>query len=265
MADPIGAGVQTPPARLGQRRGRDPIYHAAAPDTVKVYVWELPVRLWHWVNALAICVLFVTGIYIGNPFVHSASSGEADAFLMGWVRIVHFIAAYVFTLGWIYRLYWVFFGNRYAREHPFSRRFWRGVRETMKFYLFLPNRKPHYVGHNPLAILAYWLFGVMSLGIVLTGFFLLFEPHLDTASGRLISWMFLVLGDSFSIRSWHHILAWLIMLFVILHVYLVIREDLLERTGVVSSIFTGYKTVRRAHLEEAERDLAGEEQTADAG
>lgn len=33
----------------------------------EVYVWELPVRIFHWVNATAIVVLCVTGYIIGNP------------------------------------------------------------------------------------------------------------------------------------------------------------------------------------------------------
>ena len=32
-----------------------------------VYVYELPVRLWHSVNALAIVVLAITGYLIANP------------------------------------------------------------------------------------------------------------------------------------------------------------------------------------------------------
>ena len=32
-----------------------------------VYVWELPVRIWHWVMAVAMVVLAVTGYLIGSP------------------------------------------------------------------------------------------------------------------------------------------------------------------------------------------------------
>ena len=32
-----------------------------------VYVYEAPVRLWHWINAAAIMVLIVTGFLIGSP------------------------------------------------------------------------------------------------------------------------------------------------------------------------------------------------------
>ena len=32
-----------------------------------VYVYEWPVRLWHWLNAAAIIVLMVRGYLIGSP------------------------------------------------------------------------------------------------------------------------------------------------------------------------------------------------------
>jgi DNA-binding NtrC family response regulator len=42
----------------------------------RVYVWELPVRLYHWVNALCVAVLAATGFLIGRP-IPIAFSGEA--------------------------------------------------------------------------------------------------------------------------------------------------------------------------------------------
>ena len=35
--------------------------------STSVYVYQVPVRLWHWVNAAAIMVLIVTGYLIGAP------------------------------------------------------------------------------------------------------------------------------------------------------------------------------------------------------
>ena len=32
-----------------------------------VYVYEAPVRLWHWINAFAITALAITGWFIANP------------------------------------------------------------------------------------------------------------------------------------------------------------------------------------------------------
>src|SRR5512146_1267395 len=57
------------------------------------YVWEFPVRLSHWVNAIAIFVLFATGLYIATPIL--MPGGEAaNHFVMGRMRQFHFIFAF---------------------------------------------------------------------------------------------------------------------------------------------------------------------------
>jgi Ni/Fe-hydrogenase 1 B-type cytochrome subunit len=61
-----------------------------------MYVWELPVRVTHWLIVVSIAVLAVTGYYIGDPFI--AVSGPArDHFVMGTMRVIHLYAAIVFT------------------------------------------------------------------------------------------------------------------------------------------------------------------------
>ncbi len=59
------------------------------------YVWEVPVRVTHWVNFLAIIILSATGIYIGaaKPLAQSPSQ-----FVMGWIRFIHFTAAYALSV-----------------------------------------------------------------------------------------------------------------------------------------------------------------------
>jgi Ni/Fe-hydrogenase 1 B-type cytochrome subunit len=86
------------------------------------YVWEFPVRLSHWVNAIAIGVLFLTGLFIASPVL--APTGEAsNHFFMGKMRMLHFAFAYALILGVLIRVYWFFVGNNYARSgFPF---FWK--------------------------------------------------------------------------------------------------------------------------------------------
>ena len=43
------------------------VLSTAAPVFKRVYVWELPVRVYHWLNALCVLVLTVTGILIAHP------------------------------------------------------------------------------------------------------------------------------------------------------------------------------------------------------
>ena len=78
-----------------------------------VYVYEAPVRLWHWVNALAIVVLATTGYFIASP--PPSTPGEASAhFQMGYIRFAHFAAGadHVLAMFLLVRIYWAFVGNK---------------------------------------------------------------------------------------------------------------------------------------------------------
>ena len=121
----------------------------------EVYVWELPVRIFHWVNATAIVALCVTGYIIGNPpAIQHATPPEAN-YWFGWVRFIHFAAAFVFILNFIVRLYWAFAGNSFARWNnylPLTRKQWRSIFDTTKVDVLLLSPKPVYdIGHNSLA------------------------------------------------------------------------------------------------------------------
>ena len=45
-----------------------------------VYVFEFPVRIWHWTMVLAVFTLFVTGHFIGKP-LHTLSGDATEASL----------------------------------------------------------------------------------------------------------------------------------------------------------------------------------------
>ena len=83
--------------------------------TPAVYVYEIPVRLWHGLNALAIVVLAVTGYLIAAPL--ASVSGEAsDHYVMGYIRFAHFAAGYVLVIALVFRVYWAYAGNEHARQ-----------------------------------------------------------------------------------------------------------------------------------------------------
>ena len=87
-------------------------------DIVRVYVWEVPVRITHWLIAFSIVVLSVTGFYIGRPFI-IVSGPAGQSFTMGWMKVIHGYAAYVFILAVLTRIIWMFTGNKYAHWDKF--------------------------------------------------------------------------------------------------------------------------------------------------
>ncbi len=215
-----------------------------------VYVYEAPVRLWHWINALGIFVLALSGYLIGSPL--PTMPGEAsDNFLMGYIRFAHFAAAYIVAIGFLFRFYWALVGNAHAREIFFppllSPRFWGGVFHEAGWYLFLIKEPRKYTGHNPLAVLTMHLVFVWALlFMIFTGFALYGEgAGYDSWQYSLFSsWIIPLFGQSQDVHTWHHLVMWVIITFVIIHVYVAVREDIMSRQSIISSMISGWRTFK---------------------
>lgn len=215
-----------------------------------VYVYEAPLRLWHWINALAIMVLAVTGYFIGSPL--PTLSGEAsDHFLMGYIRFAHFAAGYILIIGFLGRIYWAFVGNSHAREiflPPFfNRDYWSGVLHEIRWYAFLEKEPRKYTGHNPLAILfMHFMFVWGMVFMIVTGLALYGEgAGLDSWQFALFSsWVIPLFGQSMDVHTWHHLGMWWILLFVMAHIYVAIREDIMSRQSLVSTMISGWRTFK---------------------
>ncbi len=210
--------------------------------TKKVYVWEVPVRLTHWLNVLSILTLAVTGIYIGAPYIFATNENQ---FIMAKMRYFHFIAGYIFMICVLVRVYWLFVGNQYAKWDqfiPVSEERRRNIAGTTSFYCFLRSECPHVVGHTGLAGLAYVALFIISVIEILTGFALYSQSHVGGFWMLMGGWLFSIMGQGV-VRLIHHLLMWAIALFVILHVYISAHNTLIEKSGLFTSIFSGYKTI----------------------
>lgn len=147
-------------------------------NVVSHYVFEAPVRIWHWLTVLCMAVLMVTGYFIGKPL--PSVSGEATyLFYMGYIRLIHFSAGMVFTVVLLMRIYWAFVGNRYSRElfivPVWRKSWWQGVWYEIRWYLFLAKRPSADIGHNPIAQAAMFGYFLMSVFMIITGFALYSE------------------------------------------------------------------------------------------
>lgn len=230
----------------------DPIVHLRAqarPDLFRVYVWEAPVRLAHWLVVLSILVLVPTGIYIGHPFITAAGQAR-NVFVMGTVKAIHLYAAIVFATAVIMRLIWMLTGNQAARLNkfiPWMRRRRLGLVRTLRFYLFALRKPPGFVGHNPLAGLTYTLVFLLYLVMIVTGMAM-------WSAGRPTSWMghftwLIPLVGGLEVAHWiHHIVMWLIIGFAVHHVYSGALMSIIEQNGTMESMFSGYKFVPREDL-----------------
>jgi Ni/Fe-hydrogenase 1 B-type cytochrome subunit len=219
-----------------------------------IYVWELPVRATHWSIVISIVALAFTGLYMHGPFLVPTSPVEASS-VMATVRFWHEIFAIVFTISIGVRFYWGFVGNSFSSwdqiiPHRREQLYW--LSQMLKYYTFRRRHPAPYAGHNHLAGLAYsvvsvGMFAQVLSGLLLFGWLMQSGPiHLLFGWGNAFP-----LGGIQGIRTLHYILTFLFGAFAIHHVYSAILIDIEERTGVMSSIFSGYKNVRPASSLEA--------------
>lgn len=224
----------------------------ATQDYKRAYVWQLPVRIFHWANALAIILLIITGLLISHP-PGIISNGEASTqFWFGYIRKIHFMSAYVMVAVLIMRVYWSFKGNKYSSWKvffPFDKEGLASVWHTLKHDIFLQNEKEYdykksiFVGHNDIAAVSYLVMFILALVMIFTGFGL-YSDNATWFLPKMFGWVPEFLGGDMNTRVIHHVSMWGFILFSLVHVYLVFFHDWLEGRGESSAMVSGYKFVR---------------------
>lgn len=205
---------------------------------VKQDCWSLLLRLYHWMFALSIVFLVVTGFYINTPWTNTMIEGSAT-FPMAWMRFIHYVAAYVFTGAVLIRLYLYLFGNKQERIWdvlPITKRNINNLRMTLLQYSYISDKHDDRLGHNILAGLSYLFTILVAVVMIISGFFMLF-PEAPFWEG----WGLMLFGSQQFARFLHHLLMWWFMIFFVIHIYLCIWNDTKNPEGLISSIFTGVK------------------------
>jgi Ni/Fe-hydrogenase 1 B-type cytochrome subunit len=192
----------------------------------QVYVWERPVRIYHWINVACIVVLAITGYLIGAPLAIHSSAEASNQYWFGTVRFIHFATAYIFVFNYIFRIYWGIVGNRYA-----------------KFTLIREKPLPS-IGHNTLAAFSYFVMFLTFLFEVVTGFGL-YAAMSKHWFPQLFAWIIPLMGGDFAVRQWHHAMMWVFVVFSLVHIYLVFYHDYVEGRGGTSSMVGGWKFIEK--------------------
>lgn len=213
---------------------------------IAVYVYQSPIRAWHWLNMFCIIVLCFSGYFIGSP--PPSLSGEASShYLMGYTRFAHFAAGQILTYLFLGRIFFAFTGNHYARELfilPVHAKEWRdGFIEQIKWYCFAAKQAPQFVGHNPVAQC------IMFFGFVLPIIFMILSGLALYAEGlgmghwlyNVMDFMLLFFDGSMSIHTYHHLGMWVIVCFVMVHLYAAFREELVSRQSMISTMISGWR------------------------
>lgn len=199
-------------------------------------------RIWHWLNALALVVLFMSGLNISNAhrYLYWGDYGfdPADAWLSvmrfpAWATIPqrydlaeardwHNTAVWLFAVGLL--VMWL--------ASLINRHFWRDIATRPKdwslraiagsFKEHLPGHSGgESVGYNPLQKIIYGVvLGIFLPMMIFTG--LAISPGFEVAA----PWLVDILGGRQSARSLHFIVTWALFAFVVLHVGLAIAAAL---------------------------------------
>jgi cytochrome b len=178
-------------------------------------VWDLPVRVFHWLLVAAFVGAFVTN--------------KLGVAYFGW----HVLCGYAVIVLVAFRIVWGIVGTRHAR----FRNFVRGPGETLRYAAsVLRGRPPTYAGHNPLgALMVVVLLPALGAQAILG----LFGNDEIVNYGPLYGYV----TDAVSLRftSLHRHLFYWIAGAIGLHIAAVLVHRLLHGERLVTAMITGRK------------------------
>jgi Ni/Fe-hydrogenase 1 B-type cytochrome subunit len=218
-----------------------------AEDRVRIYVWQIPVRVTHWLIAVAIVVLSLTGGYIADPFLIPPGGS-----VMTTMRELHIVSAIVLLLAGLWRTIWLLRGNRFARWSAFIPTNRTQATELFRqaaFYAFIRREIPKVLGHNQLAAAAYVALVALLVVEMVTGFVLYAVLGVEPAA-TLFGWVREFVGLQL-IRLVHHLAMWGVLAIAVFHIYSCVLVDNIEKNGLLSSIISGYKFPTREEVVES--------------
>lgn len=170
-------------------------------DMATILVWDVPVRVFHW-----LMVLCFAGAY---------ATAESES----W-RLVHVTLGYSLAGLVAFRLVWGLLGTRYARFTSFV----RSPAVVIRYLgALLRHRPEHHTGHNPAGALA--IVGMLALGLAIT------------VSGWAT---YNDLGGNWG-EELHEVLANGMLLLVGVHIAAVLVSGWLHGENLVRAMLSGYK------------------------
>ncbi len=211
----------------------------------------LSTRLWHWLNALSLIVLFMSGLNISNahPYLYWGRWGFSpqDAWLHvwrfpGWATIPdyyslarardwHVLFSWVFGLSLVLFVIAALVNGHFRRDFVPRRKelkpsaVWEDIRKHLRLDF------DHEGKFNLLQKATYGVVVFVLLPLMLiTG--LAISPGMDAAWGLLTE----VFGGRQSARSIHFVVSWLLFAFFVVHIALVLLNKPLKN---VAEMITG--------------------------
>jgi cytochrome b len=182
----------------------------------KLYIWDFPTRLFHWLLVIAIASQYITAELIDDA--------------IQW----HFYGGY-FILGLlIFRLLWGIWGAYYAKFSQFIVSPQRAIQYSTTFTK--SNYKSN-LGHNPLG--AYSLIFILTILLTqaISGLFITDDIFHSGPYYKAIG------DDTRDIMNWLHNQGFkAVWLFLALHICAMLVYQFAKKQNLVLSMITGYKS-----------------------
>ena len=181
----------------------------------ETYINPLPVRIWHWINALGFVLLILTGFQIRYVDIFNLMTFEAAVKLHNWVGFT-VIANYFLWLGYY------LFSDRITNYHPVldAERFFRNFFLQARYYsygIFKGERSPHHVRpedkFNPLQKLTYQLIMLIAAPINFITGLMMWDVK------RFEGWIEMM-GGIRVVDTIHVVIFILFVFFVFVHAYM---------------------------------------------
>lgn len=221
-----------------------------------VYVFEFPVRAWHWTIVACIFTLFATGFIIAHP-PQSLTGDPTRLFYFGYILLTHYMAGLILVIAMVCRIIWAFFGNSVSRQvfilPVWDKKWWKGLGDDIKWYLFLKKSSGICMGHNPLAQAAMFFAVLAMLYMCFTGLGI-FQAKGYSSFFHMFAFMENMAydwgGNGIDLVLWHRMGMVFLVAFAMIHCYMVVREDIMGRTTIISTMVNGYRLVKATLIED---------------
>ncbi len=224
-------------------------------------------RIIHWVNAISMVVAIITGLYIAEPYYQTLIAEPAvDKYVMAWNRWGHFIVAIIFDVTSIIVAY-LFFFSRF--EKPIMKLL-PTPKNIKEFFAVLVNlltfnrSKKFDSSHSDSFNTVYFtIFHLLLAWMLFTGL-QLYVHGLESGTSSIGSWwpamlhlvtdwtipvsaMMVGAGPVPSImdvRIVHHMTMWIIVIWVVIHIYYQVWRTIFWQEGDIAIVFGGSKFVK---------------------
>ena len=174
-------------------------------------------RILHELIMVSILLLIITGFYIHRPFV------GGGGFLMSMMRGVHFFFAAVLIITTVVRVVAMFVGkDRDWRSFIPTGSDFKLLPSTINYYAYIGKEPELKKKYNPLQMISYCFAFIFIIFQIISGLALQYP---DGAFGWFNYGWF---NNEIEARMAHFVVMWLLIMFMMIHLYLAIREKFQE-------------------------------------